>query len=90
MTSFTMPSHSTQLRHLCKLMATASSYECSLQGIVPTVKLRETLLQRLVGFCGKDSQMDLYEHEVGFTPAGIRIMYHSLRFRVAEPIQIQN
>ncbi|RUP43577.1 hypothetical protein BC936DRAFT_136987 [Jimgerdemannia flammicorona] len=39
--------------------------QCSLQGIVASQKLKETLLQRLVGLCGKDSQLDFYEHEVG-------------------------
>lgn len=46
-----------------------SNYQCSLQGIVIGPEQKERLLQRLVGLCGNDSLVDLFEHEIVFTPS---------------------
>jgi hypothetical protein len=46
-----------------------SNYECSLQGIVIGQEQKEKIMQRLVGLCGNDSIVDLFEHELVFTPS---------------------
>lgn len=46
-----------------------SNYECSLQGIVIGQEQKEKIMQRLVGLCGNDSVVDLFEHELIFTPS---------------------
>ncbi|KAI9353138.1 hypothetical protein BD770DRAFT_325589 [Pilaira anomala] len=46
-----------------------SNYECSLQGIVIGQDQKEKLIQRLLGICGNDSLVDLFEHEIIFTPS---------------------
>ncbi|CAO3640175.1 unnamed protein product [Mucor hiemalis] len=46
-----------------------SNYECSLQGVVIGKEQKDKLIQRLVGICGNDSTVDLYEHEIIFTPS---------------------
>jgi hypothetical protein len=46
-----------------------SNYECSLQGIVIGQEQKEKIMQRLVGLCGNDSIVDLFEHELIFTPS---------------------
>lgn len=48
-----------------------SNYECSLQGVVIGKEQKDKLIQRLVGICGNDSTVDLYEHEIIFTPSSI-------------------
>ncbi|GAA5816087.1 hypothetical protein MFLAVUS_009609 [Mucor flavus] len=46
-----------------------SNYECSLQGIIIGQEQKDRLIQRLVGICGNDSLVDLFEHEIIFTPS---------------------
>jgi hypothetical protein len=46
-----------------------SNYECTLNGIVIGQQQKEKLLERLVGMCGNDSMVDLFEHEIIFTPS---------------------
>lgn len=46
-----------------------SNYECSLQGIVVGQQQKNKLLERLVGICGNDAMVDLFEHEIIFTPS---------------------
>lgn len=46
-----------------------SNYECSLQGIVIGQAQKEKFMQRLVGLCGNDSMVDLFEHELVFIPS---------------------
>ncbi|KAI8994595.1 mediator complex, subunit Med18 [Pilobolus umbonatus] len=46
-----------------------SNYECSLQGLIIGQEQKEKLIQRLIGICGNDSIVDLYEHEIVFTPS---------------------
>lgn len=48
----------------------SGSYECLLHGILTTEEAKDSLLRRLVGMCGKDSQLDLFEHQIGFSPTG--------------------
>ncbi|KAI8371748.1 uncharacterized protein BYT42DRAFT_501923 [Radiomyces spectabilis] len=43
-------------------------YECSLQGLVADNDLKTAVVQRLVGICGVDSMVDLFEHDIVFTP----------------------
>lgn len=57
-----------------------SNYECSLQGIIIGQEQKDRLIQRLVGICGNDSMVDLFEHEIIFTPSSktpfISFFYH--------------
>ena len=46
-----------------------SNYECSLQGLILGQEAKDKLIQRLVGLCGNDSMVDLFEHEIVFTPS---------------------
>ncbi|KAI7886358.1 uncharacterized protein EV154DRAFT_427467 [Mucor mucedo] len=46
-----------------------SNYQCSLQGIVIGPEQKDRLIQRLVGICGNDALVDLFEHEIVFTPS---------------------
>lgn len=46
-----------------------SNYECSLQGVIIGKEQKDKLIQRLVGLCGNDSMVDLFEHEIIFTPS---------------------
>lgn len=63
----------------------SGSYECLLHGIINTEEAKDSLLRRLVGMCGKDSQLDLFEHQIGFSPTG---GYHisTIAFIVDTPI----
>jgi hypothetical protein len=63
----------------------SGSYECLLHGIINTEGAKDSLLRRLVGMCGKDSQLDLFEHQIGFIPTGA---YHitTIAFKVDTPI----
>ncbi|KAL0079094.1 hypothetical protein J3Q64DRAFT_1664357 [Phycomyces blakesleeanus] len=45
-----------------------ASYECSLQGLVVGQEQKDALLERLVGICGNDAMIELFEHEIIFTP----------------------
>jgi hypothetical protein len=56
-----------------------SNYECSLQGVIIGKEQKDKLIQRLVGLCGNDSMVDLFEHEIIFTPSSkIKIHVASL------------
>ncbi|CAO3661356.1 unnamed protein product [Umbelopsis ramanniana] len=46
----------------------SANYECLLHGIITTEEAKDSLLRQLVGMCGKDSQQDLFEHQIGFSP----------------------
>ncbi|KAF7721165.1 hypothetical protein EC973_005147 [Apophysomyces ossiformis] len=46
-----------------------ASYECSLHGLVVGEEQKTALIQRLEGICGNDSMVDLYEHDMVFTPS---------------------
>ncbi|ORY89926.1 hypothetical protein BCR43DRAFT_447809 [Syncephalastrum racemosum] len=46
-----------------------ATYECSLRGLVFGQAAKEALVERLVGICGNDSLIDLFEHEIIFTPS---------------------
>lgn len=50
-----------------------ATYECSLHGLVVGTDNKDALIQRLVGICGNDSMIDLYEHEIVFAPSGMII-----------------
>ncbi|SAL95495.1 hypothetical protein [Absidia glauca] len=45
-----------------------ASYECSLQGIIESEAQKKAVIDRILGIAGNDSMMDLYEHEIVFTP----------------------
>lgn len=47
-----------------------ASYECSLQGIIEGEAQKKAVIDRILGIAGNDSMMDLYEHEIVFTPTG--------------------
>jgi hypothetical protein len=49
----------------------SGNYECLLHGIITTEEAKDSLLRRLVGMCGKDSQQDLLEHQIGYSPTGM-------------------
>ncbi|KAI9303157.1 hypothetical protein BJ944DRAFT_165936 [Cunninghamella echinulata] len=44
------------------------AYECSLQGIIIGEEKKRAVIDRIVGIAGNESLMDLYEHEIVFTP----------------------
>ncbi|KAI8146884.1 hypothetical protein BJV82DRAFT_508544 [Fennellomyces sp. T-0311] len=45
-----------------------ATYECSLQGLIVGSAEKDTVLQRLLGICGNDSKIDLFQHEIVFSP----------------------
>ncbi|EIE85302.1 hypothetical protein RO3G_10012 [Rhizopus delemar RA 99-880] len=45
-----------------------SNYECSLQGLIIGHQQKDKLIERLEGICGNNSMVDLFEHEIIFTP----------------------
>lgn len=47
-----------------------SNYECSLQGLIIGHQQKDKLIERLEGICGNNSIVDLFEHEIIFTPSG--------------------
>jgi hypothetical protein len=47
-----------------------SNYECSLQGLIIGHQQKDKLIERLEGICGNNSMIDLFEHEIIFTPTG--------------------
>ncbi|KAG1173406.1 hypothetical protein G6F70_005898 [Rhizopus microsporus] len=46
-----------------------SNYECSLQGLIIGHQQKDKLIERLEGICGNNSIVDLFEHEIIFTPS---------------------
>ncbi|KAI7871648.1 mediator complex, subunit Med18 [Spinellus fusiger] len=46
-----------------------ASYECSLQGLIVGQEEKDSLIARLMGICGNDTMLDLFEHEIIFTPS---------------------
>ncbi|CAO3598516.1 unnamed protein product [Absidia cylindrospora] len=46
-----------------------ASYECSLQGLIQGEEQKKAVIDRILGIAGNDSMMELYEHEIVFTPA---------------------
>ncbi|KAI9484773.1 hypothetical protein BDB00DRAFT_885169 [Zychaea mexicana] len=45
-----------------------ATYECSLQGLIVGTAEKDAVIQRLVGVCGNDSLIDLFQHEIIFSP----------------------
>ncbi|ORZ17656.1 hypothetical protein BCR42DRAFT_325393 [Absidia repens] len=45
-----------------------ASYECSLQGLIKGEEQKKAVIDRILGIAGNDSMMELYEHEIVFTP----------------------
>ncbi|CAO3621388.1 unnamed protein product [Cunninghamella echinulata] len=44
------------------------AYECSLQGIIIGEEKKKAVIDCIVGIAGNELLMDLYEHEIAFTP----------------------
>ena len=51
-----------------------ATYECSLQGLIVGSTEKNAVIERLVGICGNESMIDLFQHEIVFSPTGI-ILY---------------
>ena len=64
-----------------------ATYECSLQGLIVGSAEKDTVLQRLVGICGNDSLIDLFQHEIVFAPTGNEEMLPAFFFCVAERLE---
>ncbi|KAI7858027.1 mediator complex, subunit Med18 [Circinella umbellata] len=45
-----------------------ATYECSLQGLIVGLTEKNAIMERLVGICGNDSMIDLFQHEIVFSP----------------------
>ncbi|CDS03032.1 hypothetical protein LRAMOSA00434 [Lichtheimia ramosa] len=46
-----------------------ATYECSLAGLIIGTAEKDAILQRLVGICGNEAMIDLFEHEMIFSPS---------------------
>lgn len=47
-----------------------ATYECSLAGLIIGTAEKDAILQRLIGICGNEAMIDLFEHEMIFSPTG--------------------
>lgn len=52
-----------------------ATYECSLAGLIIGTAEKDAILQRLVGICGNEAMIDLFEHEMIFSPSGRQKAY---------------